>query len=153
MPLQIIFLLYPPSQRNWIPGLPVTSQGSFAVKNRGRAFPGFARFARDAMPAPHWNTKPLSYQSKHRYKRLKHINHQQNHLTHWLVLKVHSLRFHWFKLHFIDLYTKNIFHKHTDNPGEFSTQQTVVVSFMQVRKLSNLSQLSEASVRTLLRTW
>lgn len=32
-------------QRSQIPGLPVTSQGSFAVKNRGRVFPGFARFA------------------------------------------------------------------------------------------------------------
>lgn len=66
MSLQLKFLLYPPLQRNPIPGLPVTSQGSFAVKNRGRVFPRFARFARDAMPVPHWNTKPLSFQSKHR---------------------------------------------------------------------------------------
>lgn len=37
--LQIIFLLYPLLQRNQIPELPVISQGSFAVRKRGRVFP------------------------------------------------------------------------------------------------------------------
>lgn len=98
VPLQIIFLLYPPTQRKQTPGLPGTSQGSLAVRNTGRAFPWLARFAWDAIPVPHCSTKPLSFQSKHKEKRLNHISHQQK--SPHTLMSSHSNHFHRFKWHF-----------------------------------------------------
>lgn len=120
VPLQIIFLLYPAIQRKQIPGLPVTSQGSFAVKNRGRAFPWLARFARDAIPVPHCSTKPLSFQNKHKQKRLKHksstkISSHMNEVCNEVYQDIFTDSNYTLK----GLYAKN----HSDNPGKVNKQQ------------------------------